>query len=117
MSSALPKELQDLHGAIQALKDAWLCRNMSAIGERWKAALAAAREVQAWRLLDSQRQSASDGKKSTLAARNRIAARTIEQRVLADSRWPTELVVSALGKGMTGLLEFIAKLEDPAYAG
>jgi hypothetical protein len=114
----MPVEFDNFHAALQALKDAWLARDLDNVGPRWKAALDAARAVQDWRLSDSRRQDSADRKRHTSAAKRRTSAREIERDVLKHPGWPRELLAASLGERIAGpLAAYVAKLEDPAYAG
>jgi len=115
--AVLPVELQNFHAAMQTLKDAWLARDLARIPELWREALAAAKAVQAWRCADSQRQDLRDAKRKSSGARLRQEARVIEQKLLTHPTWAADFLVTALGARMKPMLEYIAKVEDPAYAG
>jgi len=115
--AALPEEIRLFHDSLQALKDAWLARDLMRVPELWRAALSSAKCVQAWRMADSKRQDAGDAKRRSSAARLRQEARVIEQKLLVSEAWAADFLVTALGPRMKPLLGYIAKVEDPAYAG
>jgi hypothetical protein len=114
--SKLPVELNCYQTALADLKDAWLRRDLDRIGPLWAATIETARQVQQWRLRDSQAQDVRDAKKTTLKARIRNEARRVEQGLIGDPRWPVEFVCVSLQK-MKPLLDYVAKMKDAAYAG
>lgn len=115
--AVLPAEIVAFHEALQALKDAWLSRDLAKVPDCWKAALASAKAVQVWRMNDSRAQDVGDAKRRSQAARVRQEARVLERGLLSQPTWALDFLVTALGERMKPLLEYLAKLEDPAYAG
>lgn len=114
----MPVEFERFHAALQALKDAWLARDLENVGPRWKDALAAAVQIQAWRLSDSRNQETADRKRRTEAARRRSSAREAERGLLNHPDWPKDFLLTALGDRLAAPVSaYVAKLEDPAYAG